>query len=134
MGFEIIYESICGDESDDILRISFKRKDKIVTLEHLHGKLGIFYYGWTAEKQIKSFSLESFENFLNFIKKHGNETTCDFTTKCEDGTILNLHLEDESQHLFITTDDNKIVIPQDHLYGMYINMNFLCEMLRLIKE
>lgn len=134
MTYNLKYETVCGDESDDILHLSFDQRNKNVTLEHTHGKDVVEYYGWTSEKQIMTFSLECFEEILSFVKYYGNRDACDYTTVCQDKTILNIHIEGDFKHLFIDRDGESIAICQDHIYRMYLKMHILMEMLTIIKE
>lgn len=122
---DLIFESkiVCTDGSDCALKIFFEEKN--VSLEFHHG---------TDNKQKMVFTLESFEDILNFIKQYGDETVCDYTIKCRDSIILNMHIEDETEHLFIKKDKEEIAIHKKHIYTMYMTLEFLFEMLKIVKN
>lgn len=87
----------------------------------------------SANTQTISFSCERFEDTLNFIKQYDNESACIYTTKCRNGTILRLLLEDEAQQLLKKTLERN-EYTNKYVYAMYSNIDFLFKMLKLIKE
>lgn len=45
--------------------------------------------------------VNSIEQFLNFIEEYVGETTWVYQTNCEDGSIINLYLEEDYHYLLI---------------------------------
>lgn len=86
----------------------------IITIKYSHGKKEIFHYGWLAETR--------FEDILNFIKFYGNESACDCSVDCRNGTAL-IYYERWKENSYIS-----------RMECIYLNVNLLFEMLKLLKE
>lgn len=72
-----------------------------------------------------TFSKEGFKMFLDFLSDNKEEMMdmCDYSTLTSDGIYLNLHIEDESQHLWIERRPNLCIgIHRDLLMKIDINL------------